>query len=728
MHKRLTYSILTLIAFLNFGASSYVHAQPQDLVYTALPPMGQSIPLRHGFGYSTALNSNFAVITNPESLDSNFFYIYKRQTNGVWNLHQTIRPKNLGTLSRLGWTCAMNDSFIAISAVGDTSSKNGNERITGSVLIYKLSVADQWTFHQKITPFDGETEDEFGFQLDISDHNLLISSHSSTDENQSNWISGTGAVYHYQLQNNKWVFNQKICLPRRNMASVDWGLSVHNDLLAIGAADFYDENFQNFIAGAGAVYIYKFESNQWVFNQKLCAHDRNTGESFGGNIDLKGRDLVVRSQSSTDQNSNGYVFSSGAIYYYSMENGSFEYQQKLAAPIRSYDGDYGYSTLIYKNMLFCNSGWLPHTTTGANYKRSGYYCYTLNSNNKWQLSKEYWNPDGDTNSFYFGEVSFNGTTLLLTNRRSYEVHFYEVPYLPPFIGNDTTICSDNSLIIHSQYNADSFPHLWSDGSRDSFILISDSGKYELEVDFNGTKLRDSIHIWHHPQAQVYVGPDTAFCGLFEYTIKAKGEDLHSYQWSNGDSLEYTVAFQAGMYHVRVQDSLNCPGGDTMQLEALEPPEIQLIPDTFTCNNASLTIAVEQNQDYQYLWSTGSQSHSTIITDTGWYSLSVSRPFCEEIDSIYVYEFCPPKPQYWIPNAFSPDLNNLNEKFRPTTVNINSYTISIFNRWGECIYSGNEGWNGIYEGKLCQAGVYVYMIEINAEGMKRYEHGTFTLMR
>ncbi|MBR9859822.1 T9SS type B sorting domain-containing protein [bacterium] len=702
-------------------------AQPQDLVYTALPPMGQSDPSAEFFGQEHALYGNHAVVCNKNFYKNQVFF-YKKNENGEWKFNHEVIESSINSNNHFGFDCDMNERFTVVGALDSIKLQGTLMERVGSVTVYTLK-NEKWEHTQRIIAPDPEAIGLFGRSVELNKNWLFIGSRSNLDQNGNNNKREVGAVYIYQLDSDTFKFHSKIVPPLR-FEGISFGYSLkafESDLVINAILDDYDANNSSLGHSCGSVYYYKLEGNTWLFKQKIVPFDHEEYDNFGVRLAINGDKLIVSSRTSLDENGDNYLYKSGAIYYYKKINEVWEFKQKLTAANRSYDAYFGLDMALLNSELICFSGFHTDPVTGNPFSRSGYNAYSL-TNDLWTFSHSYWASPDDLSKLMVGEISYNGTTLMLSNYRNSKVHFYEVPYLPPFIGNDTTICSDDSLIIHSQYNADSFPHLWLDGSRDSFLYISDSGKYELEVDFNGTKLRDTIHIGHHPQAQVYVGPDTAFCGLFEYTIKAKGEDLHSYQWSNGDSLEYTVAFQAGMYHVRVQDSLNCPGGDTMQLEASDPPEIQLIPDTFTCNNASLTIAVEQNQDYKYLWSTGSLSHSTIITDTGWYSLSVSRPFCEVIDSIYVYEFCPPKPQYWIPNAFSPDLNNLNEKFRPTTVNIDSYTISIFNRWGECIYSGNEGWDGIYEGKLCQAGVYVYMIEINAERMKRFEHGTFTLLR
>ena len=72
---------------------------------------------------------------------------------------------------------------------------------------------------------------------------------------------------------------------------------------------------------------------------------------------------------------------------------------------------------------------------------------------------------------------------------------------------------------------------------------------------------------------------------------------------------------------------------------------------------------------------------------------------------------------YIPNAFTPDGNALNDVFSPAGIDLYDYKMMIFDRWGAKIFESstfNEGWNGTYKGTLCKEGVYVYKIEFKAK--------------
>ena len=68
---------------------------------------------------------------------------------------------------------------------------------------------------------------------------------------------------------------------------------------------------------------------------------------------------------------------------------------------------------------------------------------------------------------------------------------------------------------------------------------------------------------------------------------------------------------------------------------------------------------------------------------------------------------------YIPTAFTPNNDGLNDVLQWTSFGCNEIGIIIYNRWGEIIHKSNE-LNGIWDGKIngndCQEGVYVVYIE------------------
>ena len=79
-----------------------------------------------------------------------------------------------------------------------------------------------------------------------------------------------------------------------------------------------------------------------------------------------------------------------------------------------------------------------------------------------------------------------------------------------------------------------------------------------------------------------------------------------------------------------------------------------------------------------------------------------------------------------------DKNNLNDVFYPKQSGVVSYSLEIYNRWGEKIFVSNElckGWDGYVDGVLAPQDVYVWKVSViyrNGKPDKKY--GSVTLLR
>jgi len=86
----------------------------------------------------------------------------------------------------------------------------------------------------------------------------------------------------------------------------------------------------------------------------------------------------------------------------------------------------------------------------------------------------------------------------------------------------------------------------------------------------------------------------------------------------------------------------------------------------------------------------------------------------------------------LPNAFSPNQDGLNDTFGVTGVFITTYTIQVFNRWGELVYftdSITDRWDGNFKGTQVSAGEYAYAIEAqDTQGQRVRRRGILTIIK
>jgi gliding motility-associated-like protein len=96
-----------------------------------------------------------------------------------------------------------------------------------------------------------------------------------------------------------------------------------------------------------------------------------------------------------------------------------------------------------------------------------------------------------------------------------------------------------------------------------------------------------------------------------------------------------------------------------------------------------------------------------------------------------------------PNVFTPNTSGSNggtysvndysnDVFFPYTAGVTEYHLMIFNRWGELIFQSRDlalGWDGYFNGKLCQQDAYVWKADIKFfDGRKYNKTGSVTLLR
>lgn len=93
---------------------------------------------------------------------------------------------------------------------------------------------------------------------------------------------------------------------------------------------------------------------------------------------------------------------------------------------------------------------------------------------------------------------------------------------------------------------------------------------------------------------------------------------------------------------------------------------------------------------------------------------------------------------FIPTAFTPNADGLNDTWEFDILGASTLEVSIFNRWGERFYynpnqpngiTGSNGWDGTKNGKEVPNDTYVYKINVTYfDGVVRSVEGTVTVMR
>jgi gliding motility-associated-like protein len=96
----------------------------------------------------------------------------------------------------------------------------------------------------------------------------------------------------------------------------------------------------------------------------------------------------------------------------------------------------------------------------------------------------------------------------------------------------------------------------------------------------------------------------------------------------------------------------------------------------------------------------------------------------------------PEFRFFLPNAFTPNADNLNDEFAGTGIlpSYSDFQLQIWDRWGQLVFetdSPYESWNGRFRnaGREAPDGVYVCLVRFRGPRGEAFEHkGFVTLMR
>ena len=132
-------------------------------------------------------------------------------------------------------------------------------------------------------------------------------------------------------------------------------------------------------------------------------------------------------------------------------------------------------------------------------------------------------------------------------------------------------------------------------------------------------------------------------------------------------------------------------------------------------------------------SVSSPIHTYLDTGTYYVYLHVENDYgC--FDDAFNRVIINPFPTIWIPSAFTPDADGINDTFFPKGSDLYEYEMKIYNRWGALMFYTTdpfEGWDGLtpVSGLEAKQDVYVYTIFFRDErGTQNRKNGYFTLIR
>ncbi|MFM9026886.1 MAG: PKD domain-containing protein [Bacteroidota bacterium] len=227
--------------------------------------------------------------------------------------------------------------------------------------------------------------------------------------------------------------------------------------------------------------------------------------------------------------------------------------------------------------------------------------------------------------------------------------------------------------------------------------------------------------------------------------------LQSWYWSVSNGTSYaaqnpTMVFGSpGRYDVSLTtvSTTGC-SDDTIYgqyIEVYSEPvaDFRPNPERLSEFNAGVTLIDQSAGAVSWRWSFGDSTTSNLqspnhtYATAGTYTIELivtSSNGC--VDTITKVIIVDNETTVYIPSAFSPNGDEKNELFSIQGIGFSDFKMDIFDRWGLLIYStdrAENGWDGKYKNRECQADVYVYRIRFRDIHETPFDYsGKVTLVR
>ncbi|MEP7256443.1 MAG: PKD-like domain-containing protein [Ferruginibacter sp.] len=324
-------------------------------------------------------------------------------------------------------------------------------------------------------------------------------------------------------------------------------------------------------------------------------------------------------------------------------------------------------------------------------------------------------------------------------------------------GNDRIVCIGSSAQLSAtgaaQYTWSPATGLSCTNCQNPVATPIDTIKYIVKGTSSfGCIANDTVSLNVIKPFQMLITPNDTLCIGESTVLRASG--ANSYLWSPPAGLNRTdiedptsTPNVTTLYRVVGYDGHNCfTDTDFVKITVGPRPTVNIGPDLTlsTGSTVQLNPVTQNGPIINWAWTpsaglscTSCPQPTLTITDNRYYVLSVTNNYgCISSDTIFIFTFCK-NAQVFIPNAFTPDGDGLNDVLMVRGKGIFIKTFRIFSRWGELVFEKTNfnpndlkyAWDGKIRGVPATPDVFVYTADVICDNGIVYTYkGNSTLLK
>jgi len=318
--------------------------------------------------------------------------------------------------------------------------------------------------------------------------------------------------------------------------------------------------------------------------------------------------------------------------------------------------------------------------------------------------------------------------------------------------SDSTVCTGDPIQLMATTDGN-YAYTWTDLKTNTVVGTTLNttvqpappvNKYAILAELGKCHTSDTLTLKVVNPPNVKAAPDTSICSGSPVLLRASGGAFYTwspsyYVKSPKDSITWATPKDTTLFIVTVTDTLGCPKKvmDTAFVAVVPPVHAFAGNDTIVMLGTPFQLHATGGIRYTWTPPNGlsntrsAEPFALYDKDITYTVTAYTKEGCTGTSNIFVRFI--KGPEIYIPNAFSPNGDGLNDIFRPLPVGIVKMNyFRVYDRWGKLMYSSTtymQGWDGTVRGEQAPIGTYVWMVE----GVDIYQKtitlkGTVTLVR
>ncbi|MFN4082708.1 MAG: PKD domain-containing protein [Bacteroidia bacterium] len=339
------------------------------------------------------------------------------------------------------------------------------------------------------------------------------------------------------------------------------------------------------------------------------------------------------------------------------------------------------------------------------------------------------------------------------------------PYLPQ------NVCMGKPIILNPKTNGGKEPIKYNWYQTDTIHIAESDSLYLIKAEKttftfivkDNCQTSDTLIIQLEPNANpkaVFTLPQNTLCQM-EGIVPENNTQIeptqmlnYNWYWHNKQSTLFEpklIFTDTGKYDIMLTASTPDGCTDTFiitqAITVYAKPVASFAADRLRAPVQDAVFTFANNSNIQqgegtWLWNFGNGTTSTQQSPTvrynqsGYYTIrliATNKWQCSDTITKQNYIYVEPGLQVYLPNAITANADGLNDSFKPIGIDIKTWQMQIYNRWGLLVYECNDNeppFTGMDKnGKPLAADVYIYTLNIvSNDNVGKTLKGTVTLVR